>query len=546
MPKIDLLKPKVTFLQKITLIVLGVLLCVFLLEISLSVGGFLVISLQEYRNRIAMKKKGAYRIMCLGESTTAGQYPHFLEEILNKRSAGIKFSVIDKGMSGTNTAVILSQLESNLDEYRPDMVLTMMGINDFGPHLPFETRFNSKITTFFKLFKTYKLIKLVKLHLITKIKGFKFCKPIEVDAGEINVSFGRESIDKAIELNPIDDKAYVALGHFYQGKNNFSKAIKFFNKAIEINPGNDEAYVGAGWCYQSDTQPQIVQAQKSFHKAIDLNPRNDNAYIGLAHSYLIQALFSEAEKYYNKAIKINPKNDMAYAGLGWCYHSRGDFPQALELFEKAVELNAKNHWALIGAGSSCQYQEKYPQAIEYFHKAIDIAPKGIEGYLGLGQCYLKLREYSLAQTILKRAKNVSPSDPRPPGFLATLYMETGQYNPAEEYLEKANTIRLDYYNPLTVDNYIKIKSIFDRRGIKLVCVEYPMRSIESLKKIFKEENGIIFIDNENIFKERVYKDGYDKYFSDRFGGAFGHCRTEGNMLLAGNIANAILKKLFNN
>lgn len=73
MHKIDLLKPKVTFLQKITLIVLGVSLCVFLTEISLSVGGFLVISLQEHRNRIVMKNKGAYRIMCLGESTTAGR-----------------------------------------------------------------------------------------------------------------------------------------------------------------------------------------------------------------------------------------------------------------------------------------------------------------------------------------------------------------------------------------------------------------------------------------------------------------------------------------
>ena len=77
MHKIDLQKPKVKFSQKILLMSLGVLLGVFLLEIGLRMGGFIVMSLQEYRNHISMKQKGTYRIMCLGESTTSGQYPPF-------------------------------------------------------------------------------------------------------------------------------------------------------------------------------------------------------------------------------------------------------------------------------------------------------------------------------------------------------------------------------------------------------------------------------------------------------------------------------------
>ena len=103
---------KIPLGQKIALIIFGLFLCLALLEIGLRIGGFVFLSLQEHRNRIALKQKGAYRIMCLGESTTAiggeDSYPSQLEEILNERNIGIRFSVINKGIPGANTTAILS------------------------------------------------------------------------------------------------------------------------------------------------------------------------------------------------------------------------------------------------------------------------------------------------------------------------------------------------------------------------------------------------------------------------------------------------------
>ena len=73
-----------------------------------------------------------------------------------------------------------------------------------------------------------------------------------------------------------------------------------------------------------------------------------------------------------------------------------------------------------------------------------------------------------------------------------------------------------------------------------------MRSIAPLKKIFQgNERGIIFVDNEQVFKDGVKKEGTRAYFRDMFGGDFGHCTEKGNRLLAGNIARAILKEVFN-
>ena len=106
-------------------------------------------------------------------------------------------------------------------------------------------------------------------------------------------------------------------------------------------------------------------------------------------------------------------------------------------------------------------------------------------------------------------------------------------------------LRLNYYIPATVNNYHALKSILDKRGITYVCVQYPMRNIEPLKKLFQgNDEGIIFVDNEKIFRDLVAKEGYQSYFRDAFGGDFGHCTEKGNRLLAENIAKVIVKEVF--
>jgi hypothetical protein len=115
---------------------------------------------------------------------------------------------------------------------------------------------------------------------------------------------------------------------------------------------------------------------------------------------------------------------------------------------------------------------------------------------------------------------------------------------AREYDKKVKELGLNYYLPMTTANYQKLKAILDKRSIVYVCAQYPVRSLAPLKQIFKEEEGVIFVDNERIFKEAIAKEGYKEYFWDMFGGDFGHCTEKGNRLLAENIANTILRGYF--
>jgi hypothetical protein len=75
-------------------------------------------------------------------------------------------------------------------------------------------------------------------------------------------------------------------------------------------------------------------------------------------------------------------------------------------------------------------------------------------------------------------------------------------------------------------------------------MKHHTRNVGPVKKMFKGEEGVIFVDNENIFIEAVKKTGFKEIFADMFGGDFGHCTQKGNQLLAANIADVILKEVF--
>jgi len=75
-------------------------------------------------------------------------------------------------------------------------------------------------------------------------------------------------------------------------------------------------------------------------------------------------------------------------------------------------------------------------------------------------------------------------------------------------------------------------------------MQYPMRHIQPLKAIFGDNQNVIFVDNEQIFKHAVHNGSFYNYFKDNFGGDFGHCTRNGNRLLAKHLADILLERCF--
>jgi tetratricopeptide (TPR) repeat protein len=541
--------------KQIAVIAGGILFTLVLLESALRLGGFIHLSIQEHRNLKAIKEKGEYRILCLGESTTMGQWPPFLEKILNKQDIGIKFAVIDKGLAGTNTSRILSDLESNLDKYQPDMVITMMGANDEGIlHYKDVKNDNSVL---FRNIKVYKFAKMIWMYVKNEFQNnvlhkknlLKLPMETELNADKKNNPLNVGSLLKKAQKNVSENEdELMNLGQNFRGQGKYEEAETYFKKVIEVNPKNESAYIRLGWCFRE--QGKYEEAETYFKRAIEINPENDGAYSGLGLCFREQGKYEESESYFKRAIEVNPENDDAYSGLGWCFRDQDKHKEKTEIyFKRAIEINPKNTSAYMGLGWCYIDQGKYEEAEIYFKRAIEINPKNDGAYSGLDLCFRDQGKYEESESYFKRAIEINPKNDGAYRGLGKCYRDQGKYEEAETYFKRAielNKIRGNrYFRPMTVNNYLKLKEILDRRDIKYVCVQYPMWDVELLKKIFEGQPDIIYVDNKKVFKEAVNKSNYCDYFIDILGGNAGHCTNKGNKLLAESIARVILKEYFN-
>jgi tetratricopeptide (TPR) repeat protein len=485
-------KFRLNFLRKTILVIFGIFLSLVFVEICLRTASGIFYLHLEHKNKIPIEEKDAYRILCLGESTTVlglgGQsYPSQLQNILNQQGLGIKFRVINGGVIGINVTDIVRNLENNLDIYKPNLVITMIGVNDEDSYVFGQGRvLIPELISRFSYLKVYKLVRLLWAHAVAKI--FSWEETIIDD--RLYSPENKEFLIKKNSATHKDYKICLYLARVYRSEGNFPYAKQMYEQAIALNPKKRRIYAECAWLYED--RGFYLKAEEFLNKAIEAAPKDYQGYIDLAGFYLARKDFSKAEKLFQKAIGIAPKEAWIYIELGWFYNVQGQYSLAEKSFKKAEEL------CLNSANNFC---------IPYYNKG-------------------------------KHMQMLY-------GGLAALYSQNGQYKKAGFYYDKADELRTKYFNPITKYNYQRIKEILDGRSITLVCVQYPMRSVKPLKNIFERNGKVIFVDNERIFKDAVEKEGYGEYFTDIFAGDFGHCTLKGNRLLAENISKVIIAELFN-
>ena len=126
------------------------------------------------------------------------------------------------------------------------------------------------------------------------------------------------------------------------------------------------------------------------------------------------------------------------------------------------------------------------------------------------------------------------------GHLAVLHWQAGDREAAERYHRQIDEFLERSYNPVTQENYRKLRRELRDRSIQLVAVQYPMRPLEPLKQLVGLAPEVVFVDNEQTFKRALHGRPYAEIFRDLFAGDFGHLTPLGNRILAENVAEAIL------
>jgi len=537
---------KTSLKQKLFLIILGVCLAAIFLEIGLRLAGGFVLYLQERHNHVSFAPN-EYRILCLGESTTAlggeDSYPSQLEEMLNAQADTKKFTVINKGIISTNTGYILEHVEQNLDTYKPQIVVLMMGINDkFYLHGRDKTLWWENIKLYLKDSRVYKLAHLLYEHITHRIKGTN--APVQ----EADLSNGADGNDQVTEdfLKVIIGKCIERFsGHIsksaqYRQKGQISQALqedKFAKRAaIEAS----SACVDLARRYRFHGLFQ--KAQSLLEEAAYLNGDDTDIYQELGELYLAQKKSAEAVNAFQKALTLDPKNSDALPGLARAYYQRHQ-TQAFFVYARYLQINPQDYWGYIELAQWLKENKNYDLAQSYLSRAIEIGPSFNQAYVDLGQTLDEQGQYQKEEAFYLKEISLYPQNPRLYQALGQFYQKQGKEDLAKKYFQKAAGRGVSEYSSATLVNYNLILNKILSRHIKVVVMQYPLRDISPLKDYLGQRNNVVFVENKQNFKQALAKEGYHHYFKDNFASDFGHCTRAGNELIARNLAEIVLKHM---
>lgn len=156
------------------------------------------------------------------------------------------------------------------------------------------------------------------------------------------------SMQTAVEQDPDHYNAYIQLGMIYAAKHN-PIAESYYLNAIKINPNSEEAIYNLGMFYQG--MENWNRAIETYTTLLKVNPKHFDAHfnLGIIHATKLEVV-DEGMKYFNEAINDDPKEPRGYYGLGYCYEKKGDIQMAKNNYQMALNVDSTYVNAAIALG----------------------------------------------------------------------------------------------------------------------------------------------------------------------------------------------------
>ncbi len=298
---------KLSGLNKIFLILIGILISFLIIEFSLRLAGYFFkleakkVEITKKLNRAGMDSSV---ILCVGDSNTFGagakngySYPEQLQRLFDVEK--LKYTVYNLGVPGMNSSTLLLGLPGWIELYRPKIVVLLIGANDQwnfkdSKYYLFEKGMGAyrwRLENFLLGLRTYKLLKLLTMNISKMVDGKKT---------------KTENFETMKKPNPEVDSQLKLAWEYFNRNRDFSKVKEIVEKVIISDPENDVAICLLGWIYLDSGKSEL--AELTLKKAIQINPYNGEAHRQLFRLYRHLNKNELAEKELEVMLKIYPED----------------------------------------------------------------------------------------------------------------------------------------------------------------------------------------------------------------------------------------------
>lgn len=321
------------YVTRFLLILFGLFLSVILIEAGLRLSGYAWLKFN--RNDgvpVESSSDDTIRILCLGESTTAGQWPGYLTNSLNVEGIDFHVSVFDRARPGVDSYFLASRIDRFLSELQPDIVIGMIGVNDSDKTLIFESGDREPDFRFFGLLQ----ILHERLFPDRAVKSGEVSGSDELDAPNVKE---QQRIKEYSQFDPVsgsmDDVLFgtlmdrVARGRIIDIAPQVEKLLEKYPKSVSIK-------IGLSHCYHMlGRSPESIQLSISI---LDDFPSCEMAFDEYADYLLINKEFSLLLEVVENALAAADPDQKSHFLLfkAEAYRMRGERAKADELYMRVL------------------------------------------------------------------------------------------------------------------------------------------------------------------------------------------------------------------
>lgn len=266
----------------------------------------------------------------------------------------------------------------------------------------------------------------------------------------------KESLMKAVELNPKDAKVRLALAKYYVRSGDTDTAVKKVDEALKLFP-NDYDVLEAKYEVLL-AKKDIKGAQAILGKIKAAHPGKPFSYYQLGQLYMVQHKYDAAIKEFEATLPISKDTYSPMAAIVNAYMAQKKPEKAIARLHDALakEPSAQPFVHELLAEVYIQ-QKKFPEAEQALRKAIEANPKWNVPYRNLANIYLMSRDFSSAGQLYEQGLKAIPDDTQLSLLLAENDERTRAYEKAiatyERVLKKSpeNTIAANNLASLLLD-----------------------------------------------------------------------------------------------
>ncbi len=224
---------------------------------------------------------------------------------------------------------------------------------------------------------------------------------------------GMNCFNLAYLVQPHDVNHAIHCAELAMSHGDENEAINLLKWAIEKNPTNVQARIALGYEYSS--QGFIAEARTQFQTAVDLAPGYADVRYNLALIHVGENCLDEALDEFRTALSINPSYLPARHSMAHLLCRIGQYEAGLKEYSRILKQGFKSGDMLVQMGKAALAITDIDKSQEYLEQAIFLNPDYASSYYYLGQVYqrkgLKNKARSAWRNYLERANDWDPLGP---------------------------------------------------------------------------------------------------------------------------------------